>query len=124
MQPLLLRLLAITLAASPLSAQTDTTAPSVPVNLAGTAASSTTIVLYWTQANDDVGVSAYEIERDGTHLVTHADNTLLDTGLIPGTTHTYKVAARDAAGNLSAYSNPSSSAPTAPKTRVSSAPGI
>ena len=88
--------------AATLSAQTDTTPPSVPVNLAGTAVSSTSTVLYWTQAEDDSGDPRYDIHRDGAFLLTHTDNTFTDTGLTPGSTHTYRIAARDAAGNVSA----------------------
>jgi hypothetical protein len=85
-----------------LLAQTDTTPPSVPANLAGTAASSTEIVLYWTQAEDDTAATAYDIHRDNVFLLTHTDNTFTDTGLAPGSTHTYRIAARDDAGNVSA----------------------
>ncbi len=95
-------LLPAALVAASLSAQTDTTPPSVPANLAGTAASSTAAVLYWTQAEDDTAVTAYDIHRDGAFLRTHTDNTFTDTGLTTGSTHTYRIAARDAAGNVSA----------------------
>ncbi len=83
----------------------DTTPPSVPVNLAGTAVSSTSTVLYWTQANDDTAVTAYYIHRNGAFLRTHTDNTYTDIGLAPGSAHTYQIAARDAAGNVSALSD-------------------
>lgn len=96
----LLLALASSLVAS-LSAQTDTTPPSVPVNLAGTAASSTSTVLYWTQADDNTAVTGYDIHRDDAFLRTHTDNTFTDTGLTPGSAHTYRVAARDASGNVS-----------------------
>ena len=85
-----------------LRAQTDTTPPSVPVNLAGTAVSSTSTILYWTQSSDDTAVTSYDIHRDGAFLLTHTDNTFTDTGLVPSSTHTYRIAARDTAGNVSA----------------------
>lgn len=84
------------------SAQTDPEAPSVPANLAGTAVSSTAVVVYWTQSEDNVGVTGYDIHRDGAFLLTHTDNTFTDTGLEPGGSHSYQVAARDALENLSA----------------------
>ena len=99
-----LRILLLALASSlatSLSAQSDTTPPSVPTNLAGTAVSSTGTVLYWTQAEDDTAVTGYDIHRDGAFLRTHNDNTITDTGLAPGSAHTYRIAARDAAGNVS-----------------------
>lgn len=88
----------------PLVAQTDSTPPSVPANLSGTAASPSVAVLYWTQSSDNTEVTAYDIHRDGVFLITHSDNTFRDTGLEAGSTHTYRVAARDAAGNVSALS--------------------
>ena len=92
-------------AASAVSAQTDTEAPSVPVNLAGTAFSSTAVVLYWTQSEVNVGATGYDIHRDGVFITTHTDNTFTDTGLTPGAEHSYQVSARDAAGNVSALSS-------------------
>jgi hypothetical protein len=94
------------LAALSASAQTDATPPSIPVNLAGTTPSATSSVLYWTQAEDNVGVTAYRIYRNGTLLTSTSDNTFADSGLSPATTYTYRVAAVDAAANASAMSTP------------------
>ncbi|MBK8479433.1 MAG: fibronectin type III domain-containing protein [Opitutaceae bacterium] len=102
MNPRRLLLAFASVLAATLSAQTDSTPPSVPENLAGTTVSSTSTVLYWTQAEDDTAVTAYDIYRDGTLLRTHSDNTFIDTGLAPGSAHAYRIAARDAANNVSA----------------------
>ncbi|HTI34124.1 MAG TPA: LamG-like jellyroll fold domain-containing protein, partial [Miltoncostaea sp.] len=85
----------------------DTTAPSVPTGLSATAASSSRIDLSWNAATDDVGVTNYVITRNGTQIVTPTNATqFADTGLSPSTGYTYTVAARDAAGNVSAASAP------------------
>jgi hypothetical protein len=84
----------------------DTTAPTTPTNLAATTASATSLSLKWTAATDAVGVTEYLVYRNGTLLASRATGTtFVDTGLTPGTSYTYRVQARDAAGNTSGYSN-------------------
>ncbi|HLP02861.1 MAG TPA: hypothetical protein VK163_12610, partial [Opitutaceae bacterium] len=101
------RLLPLTLlAALPLAGQTDTTPPSVPVNVAGTAPTSTSSVLYWTQSTDALGVAGYDVFRDGILVASVTDNTFAEGHLSSATTYTYRVAARDTAGNSSAQSAP------------------
>jgi hypothetical protein len=71
------------------------------MGLAGTAVSSTSIVLYWPQADDgESAVSGYDIHRDGSFLLTHADNTYADSGLAPGSSHSYRIAARYSSGQV------------------------
>ncbi len=105
--PIALRLPLATLGLSAglsLVAQTDTTPPSTPAHLAGTAMSSTATVLYWAQPRDNVGIAGYDIYRDGALVATGAENTFSDSGLAPASTHSYRIAARDAAGNASGQS--------------------
>ncbi len=75
-------------------------------------ASGTTVSLRWTAATDTVGVRAYDVYRGSTKVasVTGAPpaTTFVDTGLSPTTAYAYAVAARDAAGNVSARSNTAS----------------
>ncbi|MDQ5922811.1 MAG: Beta helix protein, partial [Patescibacteria group bacterium] len=52
----------------------DTTAPTVPTNLAGTATSSSQINLSWTASTDAVGVTGYKIYRNGTQIATSTTN--------------------------------------------------
>jgi chitodextrinase len=92
----------------------DTQAPTVPGNLTATAASSTQVNLSWGPSTDNVGVTGYEVFRDGALLTTKAGTTHSDTPVSPGTTYTYQVRARDAAGNRSAFG--SSVAVTTPNT--------
>jgi chitodextrinase len=82
----------------------DTTPPSVPAGLSATAVSSTQINLSWTASTDNVGVTGYDVYRNGTQVGTTTTTTYQDTGLTAGTTYNYTVAAYDAAGNVSAQS--------------------
>ncbi len=78
----------------------DTSAPSGVTGLAATAVTATTVTLGWSPASDDRGVSGYVVSRDGVPLAGQvASTSLTDTGLAPGTEHTYTVRAVDAAGN-------------------------
>lgn len=95
----------------------DTNPPTVPGNLAASAASNTQIDLSWSSSTDDVGVVGYLVERsqgvgstDFTLIATPTGTNFSDTGtalgyndtpLLPGTTYNYLVMATDAHGNLS-----------------------
>jgi uncharacterized repeat protein (TIGR03806 family) len=88
----------------------DTTAPSVPATLSGTAVSNSQINLTWTASTDTggSGLAGYRVYRggtlsSGTTLVT--GNTYNDTGLAANTPYAYYVRAVDRAGNVSANSN-------------------
>jgi hypothetical protein len=82
----------------------DTTAPSVPAGLAARDVTATGLVLSWTAATDDVGVTAYEVRRDGVAIGTTATPGFTVTGLAAQTAYTFTVVAKDAAGNASAPS--------------------
>ncbi|HLE00766.1 MAG TPA: discoidin domain-containing protein [Bdellovibrionota bacterium] len=83
---------------------TDTSAPSVPAGLAGVALSPTQVSLSWSASSDNVGVAGYEVYRDGAKLATVLATSYTDSGVLGASTHSYKVAAFDAAGNTSAQS--------------------
>ena len=83
-------------------ATADTTPPTVPTGLAATAVSSTQINLSWTASTDNVGVTGYQMFRDGVQIATVATTTYTDSGRTPSTTYQYTVRATDAASNLSA----------------------
>jgi chitodextrinase len=84
----------------------DTTPPSAPQNLAATAVSRTQVQLSWDDSTDNVGVTAYDIYRDGSLIASTAPPSgYLDQTVQPGTTYRYYVVARDAAGNSSQPSN-------------------
>jgi chitodextrinase len=82
----------------------DTTKPTAPTNVVATAASSSQINLSWTAATDNVAVTGYQVNRNGTRVGTPANASYSDTGLTASTSYTYTVAATDAAGNVSVLS--------------------
>jgi glucose/arabinose dehydrogenase/chitodextrinase len=82
----------------------DATPPSVPADLAAQAVSSTQVNLSWNASSDNVGVTGYKIFRDGTLVTTTTGTSYEDPGRSAGTTYSYAVLARDAAGNESAQS--------------------
>lgn len=88
------------------SAASDTTSPSVPTNLTATSTTAAHVDLSWTSSTDNVGVTNYDIYRDGTLIgTTGAATTYTDSAVSGGTTYQYQVRARDAAGNVSGFSN-------------------
>ena len=88
----------------------------LPTGLAATATSSSTIELSWTSSTDNVGVTGYQVFRDGglTAIGTSSGTTFRDTGLEADSTHSYAVAAVDAAGNRSVLSNTASATTLVP----------
>ncbi|MDJ1505690.1 fibronectin type III domain-containing protein [Xanthocytophaga agilis] len=82
----------------------DTQAPSVPTNLAASAITTTSFTLAWTASTDNVGVSSYEIFRNGTSIGTSTTTSFSVTGLTANTTYSMTVKAKDAANNVSAAS--------------------
>src|SRR3989339_1786788 len=86
----------------------DTTAPTVPTGLSANAVSSSQINLTWNASSDAVGVTGYNIYRNGTYLTSVAGTSYNNTGLSPSTTYNYTVEALDAAGNPSAQSSQAS----------------
>jgi chitodextrinase len=110
------------------TATADTQAPTAPTGLAASAVSGTQINLTWTASSDNVGVTGYQVERcQGSGCTTFAQvgtptgaSFNDSTGLTAGTTYTYRVRAKDAAGNLGPYSSVATattqSASTTPKT--------
>ncbi|GAA4888433.1 cellulase family glycosylhydrolase [Streptomyces coeruleoprunus] len=83
----------------------DTTPPTAPTGLAATTTTGS-VTLTWRPATDNVGVTGYDVHRDGTRVNTTpvTGTTFTDSGRSPSTAYTYVVRARDAAGNVSAAS--------------------
>ncbi len=92
-----------TVTVTPPPCAADTTAPTAPTALTGTV-SGTSVVLGWTASSDDVGVTGYVVLRNGSPVATSPTPGYTDSGLAAGTTYSYAVTARDAAGNVSAAS--------------------
>ncbi len=79
----------------------DTTPPSAPGRLTASAPTRAHTVLTWMAATDNIGVSAYDIDRNGTYLATVGPGatSYTDVSASLGAGFTYRVAARDLAGN-------------------------
>ncbi|MEU9651088.1 cellulase family glycosylhydrolase [Streptomyces sp. NPDC048110] len=86
----------------------DTQPPTAPGTPAATAVTDTSVTLGWTAATDDTAVTGYDVVRVGdgteTRIASSTTTTATVTGLSAGTTYTFAVYARDAAGNRSARS--------------------
>ena len=114
-------------------APADTTPPSAPGTLTGTAVGSAEIDLGWGAATDNVGVTGYQVFRcqgagcSNFALLTQpvgTSTTFHDTSVAAGTTYGYEVRAVDAAGNLGQFSNTASTTTQgASDTTPPSAPG-
>jgi hypothetical protein len=90
-------------ATSIVQAQTvDTQAPTAPSSLTASARK-TQISLSWKAATDNVGVTGYEVWRNGAKIASTATTAYSET--LSAGTYTYSVIAYDAAGNRSAASN-------------------
>jgi len=81
--------------------QVDTIKPSVPTGLAISNTAQQSFTLSWTASTDNVGVSSYEIFRNGNSIGTTSLTTYSVTGLTCATAYTMTVRARDAARNIS-----------------------
>jgi chitodextrinase len=91
----------------------DVTAPTVPGNLAASSITATTLTLSWTASTDNVAVTQYEVQQrlasgvNGDYVtiatVAAPTVTLAVTGLTLAERYRFRVRARDAAGNVSAW---------------------
>jgi chitodextrinase len=83
------------------SACVDTDPPAVPSGLRASTVAQTSLTLQWTAATDNVGVTAYSVYRNGTLLGQTSSLTYPVSGLTCGTSYTFALESRDAAGNVS-----------------------
>jgi len=127
----------VTTVNTPKGTNSDSTPPTAPTSLAAAATSSTQVNLIWGASTDNVAVTGYFVERcAGTNCSSFAQvgvtgtTNFSDTGLSASTSYSYRVRAKDAAGNASGYSNTSSAStqagadttpPTAPSSLVATA---
>ncbi|MGO4537733.1 lytic polysaccharide monooxygenase [Paenibacillus sp. 2TAB19] len=99
----------------------DTQAPSRPSGLAASNVTESAATLTWAAATDNIGVTKYEVYRDGKLITTTASRSYADSGLKASTAYSYTVAALDAANNRSAVS--AAMAVTTKAATVTPAPG-
>ena len=83
----------------------DNQAPTAITDLSASNTTSTSTNLTWTASTDNVGVSAYDVYKDGVFLASSNTNNYSVTGLTESTTYNFTVYAKDAAGNTSNVSN-------------------
>jgi chitodextrinase len=101
----------------------DTAAPTAPTNLQLVSNAYNKVDLSWTASTDNVGVTRYEVFRNGNSVGSTTTTTFSDTSVAANTSYTYTVKAWDAAGNPSTSSSglpvttppsPDTASPTAP----------
>ncbi len=81
----------------------DTTAPSAPSSCSAAAATTPgAINVSWGAAKDNVGVSKYQVLRDGSAVIASPTGLSHRDVVAAGTTHRYVIRALDAAGNTGA----------------------
>jgi chitinase len=82
----------------------DTTVPSTPAALTPSGITPTSITLSWAASTDNVGVTGYDIYRDGLYIGSSSTTSFSIVRLTPNTTYSFTVKAKDGAGNSSASS--------------------
>ena len=85
----------------------DTSAPTTPTGLSAAAVSPSRIDLSWTASTDNIGVTGYQIYRNGSYLKSSTSASTSDEPLNPSTQYCYTVVAYDDAGNASSQSGQS-----------------
>jgi hypothetical protein len=96
-----------TAAAVTVVAPDDGGPPQAPTGLTAAAATPRRVDLGWSAAADDVAVAGYRVRRDGVELADHSTTTgYVDWAVTPATRYRYEVVAYDAAGHVSAASDP------------------
>lgn len=83
----------------------DTQAPTAPTGLTASSVTQTSLTLSWNASTDNVGVTGYDVYRGSTNIGTVTATTTNVTGLTANTAYSFRVKAKDAAGNESAFSN-------------------
>ena len=84
----------------------DTTSPSVPQTLTLNSTSDTQVTFSWTASTDNIGVTGYDVARNNVVIGQSTTNAFADGTTSPGKTYSYTVRAKDANGNVSAWSAP------------------
>jgi len=99
----------------------DVTAPTTPTQPTVKLNSDKTITVTWKAVTDNVGVTGYQLWRNGVQVTTATGLTYTDRTVRQGSSYRYQVSAVDAAGNSGALS-PSSKTLAVPDTTAPSTP--
>ncbi|MQY14776.1 hypothetical protein SRB5_49520 [Streptomyces sp. RB5] len=81
----------------------DTTPPTVPSGVTVGSATGSSLTVRWTASTDNDEIAGYEVSRDGGTPVAVTGTAYTATGLTANTAYAFRVRAKDAAGNVSAY---------------------
>ncbi len=84
----------------------DGTAPAVPGALAATSIAANGFDASWGAPTDNVAVAGYDVQLDGAVVASPTSTGWHASGLAEATTYLVRVRAKDAAGNVSAWSSP------------------
>ena len=79
----------------------DVTIPTTPVGLVNTPPTTTSFTLSWAAATDNVGVTSYDVYKDGVLYGSTNTTSFAISGLTLNTSYSMTVIARDAVGNSS-----------------------
>ncbi len=82
----------------------DVAPPTIPQNLQPDIIGGRSVTIKWDASTDNIGVTGYDIYRDGVGVGSSTSTTFTDSSLLPNTLYNYQVLAKDAAGNLSVLS--------------------
>ncbi len=90
-------------------AASDGVAPAIPAGLTVASTGTASLGLQWQASVDNVGgsgLAGYDVYRNGALVGSTVSLAYTDSALLPGTSYTYAIRARDNAGNVSAQSAP------------------
>jgi chitodextrinase len=107
---------------SPLSQTVpDVTAPTTPAQPTVKLTANKSVTVTWKAVTDNVGVTGYQVSRNGVLLTKAMGLTYTDSSVKQGSSYTYQVSAVDAAGNVS-FASPKSKTVTVADTTAPSTP--
>lgn len=103
-------------------ATADTQAPTVPTALASSSVTYNSFNVSWNASTDNVGVTGYNVYRNGSLQGTTTSTNYSFTGQSASTTYAIAVSAFDAAGNTSSQASINVTTPAPPDTQAPTAP--
>ena len=83
----------------------DNEAPTNPTNLVSVNSTNNSISLSWHASSDNIRVSGYEVYQGNNKIGNTFNTTYTVNGLSENTTYSFKITAKDEAGNFSGFSN-------------------
>jgi chitodextrinase len=101
----------------------DTEKPSKPGNLKASDVKQNSLTLSWSASTDNVGVTGYEISKDGSLLGTTTSTSYPVSGLLAGRSYKFSVVAKDKAGNTSSAAEVTVTTQAAGDTQKPTKPG-